>query len=115
MAVQSTRNSDENSSERGEGGVAVEEARPRLQEPPRYAVVLHNDDYTSMEFVIEVLEMFFQKGREEAVQIMLRVHQQGKGVAGVYSHEIAETKAYQVREAARGRGYPLLCTVELAR
>lgn len=94
--------------------VAVEEGRPKLKEPPKYAVLLHNDDYTTMEFVIEVLQRFFNKQGEEAVQITLRVHQQGKGVAGIYSREIAETKAMQVNEAARSRGFPLKCTAEPA-
>ncbi|MCM2323436.1 MAG: ATP-dependent Clp protease adapter ClpS [Oligoflexia bacterium] len=94
--------------------VAVEEGRPELKEPPKYAVLLHNDDYTTMEFVTEVLQAFFKKSQAEAVQIMLRVHQQGRGVAGIYGRDIAETKAVQVNEYARARGYPLLCTAEPA-
>src|SRR6476661_8294109 len=94
-----------------EGAVAVEEGRPKLQEPPRYAVVLHNDDYTTMEFVIEVLQRFFRKTQEEALKITLQVHNEGRGVAGIYSHDIAETKAAQVMELARERGFPLKCTV----
>ncbi|MCM2279171.1 MAG: ATP-dependent Clp protease adapter ClpS [Oligoflexia bacterium] len=97
-----------------EGGVAVQEGRPELKEPPRYAVLLHNDDYTTMEFVVEVLERFFKKTAAEAVEVMLRVHQQGQGVAGIYTRDIAETKAAQVIEYARGRGYPLLCTAKPA-
>jgi ATP-dependent Clp protease adaptor protein ClpS len=94
--------------------VVVQEGRPRLAEPPKYAVVMHNDDYTTMEFVIEVLKGHFRKTEEEATQVMLRIHQQGSGVAGIYSHEIAETKVSQVHEYARSRSFPLKCTVEPA-
>ncbi|MBI2605546.1 MAG: ATP-dependent Clp protease adapter ClpS [Deltaproteobacteria bacterium] len=95
-----------------EGGVAVEAAKPKVKEPPKYAVILHNDDYTTMEFVVEVLERFFNKTGDEATRIMLKVHQTGRGVAGIYSHEIAETKAAQVVEYARSKGHPLLATAE---
>jgi len=95
-----------------QGDVAVEAARPELKEPPKYAVILHNDDYTTMEFVIEVLQKFFRKTGEEAARIMLKVHQAGKGVAGVYSHEIAETKVMQVTQYAQSKGHPLRCTAE---
>ena len=93
-------------------GVAVQEGKPKLKEPLMYAVVLHNDDYTTMEFVVEVLLKFFKKTQEEAVQLTLRIHTQGSGVGGVYSHDIAETKASQVSQAARTRGFPLKCTSE---
>jgi ATP-dependent Clp protease adaptor protein ClpS len=92
--------------------VAVDEGRPKLKEPSKYAVILHNDDYTTMEFVIEVLQRFFRKTQEEAVQITLRVHHEGKGVAGVFSYQIAETKVAQVCEHAKLSGYPLKCTAE---
>jgi ATP-dependent Clp protease adaptor protein ClpS len=95
-----------------DSGVAVQEGRPRLKEPPKYAVLLHNDDYTTMEFVIEILRRYFQKTEEEAARIMLRVHHEGCGVAGVFSHEIAETKVIQVQEHAKSRGFPLKCTIE---
>lgn len=98
--------------EEGEGGVAVQTGRPELKEPPRFAVILLNDDYSTMEFVVEVLQRYFKKTEEEAVQIMLQVHQQGRGVAGVYHHEIAETKVMQVHEYARLKGFPLACTLE---
>jgi ATP-dependent Clp protease adaptor protein ClpS len=88
------------------------EVRNRLKPPPHYAVVLHNDDYTTMEFVVEVLKRFFRKTEEEAVQVMLKVHQEGRGVAGVYSLEIAETKAAQAQQLAEERHFPLKCTVE---
>lgn len=93
----------------------IENERPQIKEPPHYNVVLHNDDYTPMEFVIEVLQRYFHKNHEEAVQIMLRVHQAGRGLAGTYSHQIAETKVVQVHTEARTRGYPLQCSVEPVR
>ncbi len=89
-----------------------DDVRQKVTKPPQYAVILHNDDYTSMEFVIEILQRFFQKSGQEAAQIMLRVHEQGQGVAGVYSFEIAETKAAQVESLARSRGFPLKCSIE---
>ncbi|MDR3608235.1 MAG: ATP-dependent Clp protease adaptor ClpS [Oligoflexia bacterium] len=88
------------------------DARDRLAQPPKYAVVLHNDDYTTMEFVVEVLIRFFHKSASEAAEITLRIHQIGYGLAGIYSFEIAETKALQVTEAARKKDFPLRCTVE---
>lgn len=101
-------------SESESDGIAVQEAPPKLKEPKRFAVLLHNDDYTTMEFVTEILQRFFQKTGEEAVRIMLKVHQEGKGVAGIYTYQIAETKAAQVQEYARSRSYPLKCTLESA-
>ena len=95
-----------------EGGIAVQEGNPLPKEPGRYAVLLVNDDYTTMEFVVEVLKRFFHRSEEEAVQIMLQIHQQGKGIAGVYHLEIAETKALQVVEYARSQGFPLNAQVE---
>jgi ATP-dependent Clp protease adaptor protein ClpS len=104
-----------NSDTMGEAGTALDvedEQEEELREPGKFAVVLHNDDYTTMEFVVEVLHRYFQKSAEEAVQVMLRVHQQGKGVAGIYTYDIAETKALQVTEYARASGFPLKCSVE---
>ena len=97
-----------------ENDVAVQEAEPKRPEPPRFAVVMHNDDYTTMEFVLEVLKRFFQKSGDEAMAIMLKVHHAGSGVAGIFPHEIAETKVAQVEDLARSRGFPLKCTVEPA-
>lgn len=94
--------------------VAVEEGRPQLKEPAKYAVVLHNDDYTTMDFVVEVLQKYFRKTAEEAVKVTLEVHKKGKGVAGIYSYEIAETKTQQVMDEARSRGFPLMVTAEPA-
>jgi ATP-dependent Clp protease adaptor protein ClpS len=90
----------------------VTEERPRTQTPRRYRVLLHNDDFTSMEFVVEILVRYFRKAATEANRIMLEVHHKGSGVAGVYTREIAETKIAQVTEAARERGFPLLLTME---
>lgn len=90
----------------------VAEGKTKLTEPPKYAVLLLNDDYTTMEFVIEVLQRFFNKTAEQAVQVMMKVHQDGKGIAGVYSLEIAEMKVMQVTDFARSSGYPLKCITE---
>jgi ATP-dependent Clp protease adaptor protein ClpS len=95
-----------------EGDVALAPAKPKLKRPPLYKVVLLNDDYTPMEFVIEVLEHFFTMPREKATQVMLAVHTQGKGVCGIYTRDVAETKAELVNQAARDNGHPLLCEVE---
>ena len=97
-----------------DSGLAVQEAKPKLKRPPMYKVVLLNDDYTPMEFVVRVLETFFQMGREKATQIMLHVHTRGKGVCGVFTREIAETKVAQVNEFSRSHQHPLLCTLEEA-
>ena len=95
-------------------GLEVEEAKPKLSKPPLYKVLLLNDDYTPMEFVVHILEQFFSIPREKAVRIMLQVHTQGKGVCGVFSREIAETKVSLVNEYARENNHPLLCTMEYA-
>lgn len=95
-------------------GAAVEEARPKAKQPPLYKVVMHNDDYTPMDFVVEVLQKFFAMPRDKAVQIMLTVHTRGKAVAGTFTAQIAETKTAQVNEHARAHQHPLLCTMEKA-
>lgn len=87
-------------------------APPALKKPPFYAVVLFNDDYTPMEFVIEILQQYFALDLDRATEVMLTVHYRGKGVAGVYPRDIAETKAQQVNTLARSRGHPLLCQIE---
>ncbi|MDX1517261.1 MAG: ATP-dependent Clp protease adapter ClpS [Woeseiaceae bacterium] len=92
--------------------LAVEEARPRLKQPPLYRVVLINDDYTPMDFVVNVLESIFGMERTRATQVMLEVHTRGKGVCGVYNFEIAETKVAQVMGIAKQHQHPLLCTME---
>lgn len=92
-------------------GVATE-TKKKVKKPPLYKVLLHNDDYTTMEFVVHVLKSVFNKGETEAVTIMLAVHQQGLGVAGVFTYEIAEAKVSKVTELAQSNGFPLLCTIE---
>jgi ATP-dependent Clp protease adaptor protein ClpS len=92
--------------------LAVEEAKPQIKEPPLYRVVLINDDYTPMEFVVNVLESIFGMERTRATQVMLEVHTKGKGVCGVYNFEIAETKVAQVMGLAQQHQHPLLCTME---
>lgn len=96
------------------GNTAVEEAPPKLQRPPLYKVVLLNDDYTPMEFVVHILQKFFRLQHEEAVRVMLEVHTQGAGVAGTYTAEIAETKVAQVNRYSREHQHPLMCTMERA-
>jgi ATP-dependent Clp protease adaptor protein ClpS len=93
---------------------AVTETEKKLKKPPLYKVLLHNDDYTTKEFVVQVLQYVFHKEQTEAVQIMLHVHRKGIGVAGVYSYEIAETKVAVVESLARQNEYPLKCTMEEA-
>ena len=93
-------------------GLIVEEARPQTKRPPLYQVVLLNDDYTPMEFVVVVIQEFFNKDRETATQIMLKIHLDGKGICGVYSRDVAATKVEQVQEAARQAGHPLQCVSE---
>jgi ATP-dependent Clp protease adaptor protein ClpS len=88
--------------------------REKLQRARRFQVVLLNDDYTTMEFVVVVLESIFRHSPAEAVQIMLKVHKEGRGVAGVYSHEVAESKVLTVHERAREAGFPLRATLEEA-
>jgi len=95
-----------------DGDTAVQEAKPKLKKPPLYKVILLNDDYTPMEFVVEVLEIFFRMNREQATQIMLTVHTQGRGVCGIYTRDIAETKMNQVNQYSRDHQHPLLCEVE---
>ena len=90
------------------------EGRPKVKEPPRYVVLLHNDDYTTMDFVVEVLLRFFQKTEEQAVKITLEIHTKGHAPAGVYTPEIAEAKVVQVVDTARSRGFPLKATAEPA-
>jgi ATP-dependent Clp protease adaptor protein ClpS len=94
-----------------EGQLATRERRG-TRRPRRHKVVLHNDDYTTMEFVVEMLVRHFHKSPPEALQIMLQVHHKGNGVAGVYPREVAETKAAEATAAARDAGFPLLLTVE---
>jgi len=97
---------------RNNDGTALEEARPKLKRPPLYRVILLNDDYTPMEFVVGVLETVFALDHGSATRIMLEVHHRGKGICGVYTYEIAETKVAQVMGLAQEHQHPLLCTME---
>ena len=90
----------------------VTESRKQVKKPPLYKVLLHNDDYTTMEFVVYVLKTVFYKSELDAVRIMLAVHRQGVGVAGVYTYEIAEAKVEKVTQLARANEFPLLCSLE---
>jgi ATP-dependent Clp protease adaptor protein ClpS len=96
----------------GPGTGVVVRTRPKTRKPAMYKVLMLNDDYTPMEFVVHVLERFFQKSREEATRIMLHVHRRGVGVCGVYTYEVAETKVTQVMDLARQNQHPLQCTIE---
>ncbi|MBI1384426.1 MAG: ATP-dependent Clp protease adapter ClpS [Rhizobiales bacterium] len=95
----------------GQTGI-VTKTRPKTQRPSRYKVLLLNDDYTPMEFVVYVLERFFHKAHDEAYRIMMHVHQKGVGICGVYTFEVAETKVAQVMDFARQNQHPLQCTME---
>lgn len=97
-----------------EEGLALQEAKPKLKRPPLYKVILINDDYTPMEFVVHILESFFKLDRENATRIMLEVHTRGRGICGIFTHEIAETKVEQVNNYSRENNHPLLCTMEKA-
>jgi len=101
-----------NGDEYDDGDLAVQESQPKLKQPPMYKVVLLNDDYTPMDFVVDVLETFFHMGREQATNVMLNVHTQGKGICGIYTRDIAETKAAQVNQYASDNEHPLLSEIE---
>lgn len=105
-------NSRESDSDEGDVGLAVEQAKPKLAKPRLYQVVMLNDDYTPMEFVVQVLQLFFFMENEKATQIMLDVHNKGKAVCGVYPHDIAETKMLQVNDFAKENNHPLKCNIE---
>ena len=105
-------NNDDGNPENNTG--VIEKTKQKTKKPSMYKVVMLNDDYTPMEFVIHVLERFFSKTRDEATNIMLHVHQKGAGVCGVFSFEIAETKVVQVMDCARENQHPLQCTIEKA-
>ena len=94
------------------GDVAVQDAKPKLGNPRKFAVLIHNDDYSTMDFVVEVLCKFFAKTTDEAVKITMKVHHEGRGLAGIYTFQIAETKAAQVGEYARSHGHPLRASIE---
>jgi len=94
--------------------IADAESEIKLRKPPLYRVLIHNDDYTSMEFVVFILQTVFGRSESEALQIMLKVHNEGVGVAGLYTYEIAEMKVVKVSSIAQANEFPLLCTIEEA-
>jgi ATP-dependent Clp protease adaptor protein ClpS len=112
IITDSDNDDDKQGGGQGPGTGTVIKVRPKTQKPSMYRVLLLNDDYTPMEFVVHVLERFFNKSREAATEIMLHVHHRGVGVCGVYTYEIAETKVSQVVDFARRHQHPLQCTME---
>jgi ATP-dependent Clp protease adaptor protein ClpS len=98
--------------EEGPGTGVVVKTKPKTKKPSMYKVLMLNDDYTPMEFVVHILERFFNKNRQEATRIMLHVHRRGVGICGVYTYEVAETKVTQVMDFARQHQHPLQCTLE---
>lgn len=113
LALKMSEDGDDNGGDEGDGRTGiVTKTRPKTKKPSLYKVLLLNDDYTPMEFVILVLEKFFNKGREDATQIMLHVHHKGVGICGVYTYEVAETKVTQVIDFGRQHSHPLQCTME---
>jgi len=98
--------------EKGDSELQVQEAKPKLKEPAMYRVLMLNDDFTPMEFVITVLELFFNMDRLKATNVMFEVHTAGKAICGVFSRDVAETKIEQVVEYARKHEHPLLCSIE---
>ena len=98
--------------EHGHAVVEEAEGKAKLERPPLYRVLLHNDDYTTMEFVVFILQTVFNHGESEAIRIMLNVHKQGIGLAGVFTYEIAEMKVERVTSIAQANEFPLLCTME---
>ena len=112
IIIPSTMNEDDKPNEDNVGGNIKLETNPKTKIPALYRVLMMNDDYTPMEFVIEVLEKFFQKNRESATEVMLHVHQRGVGVCGIYAYDLAETKAMQVMNYARKYEHPLQVQLE---
>ena len=114
LPIRLTKSQDEGSEQHDTGSAAILE-KPKLKKPPLYKVVLINDDYTPMDFVVDILRSFFGMNAEKATQVMLKVHTEGKGVCGVFSKDVAESKAAQVNEYSRECEQPLLCSVEVDR
>ena len=103
--------SDSTDNQHGDG-LALQEAKPKLKKPPQYRVILLNDDYTPMDFVVHILESFFVMDRETATRVMLEVHTKGKGVCGIFTYDIAETKVSLVNQYSRENQHPLMCDME---
>ena len=101
----------EGDSESGDPGIAVAD-EVKIEQPKMYKVLMHNDDYTTMEFVIHTLMKFFSKNYDEAHSIMLKVHNEGMGICGIFTFEVAESKSAKVNRYSRGKGHPLKCTIE---
>lgn len=101
-----------NTTEDNEGGLALQEAKPKLKKPPLFKVILLNDDFTPMNFVVEILIDFFSMSEEKATQVMLHVHTRGVGVCGVFSKDVAETKVHVVNNYSRENHHPLMCSME---
>ena len=104
--------SERRTGQQQDGGLLVAESTPKLKQPPMFRVLLLNDDYTPMEFVVVMIQEYFSKDMETATQIMLKIHLEGRGVCGVYSKDVAATKVDQVLEAAHKAGHPLQCVSE---
>lgn len=100
--------------EKRPGEQVLEKTRPKTRKPPLFRVILHNDDYTTMQFVLEVLESIFHKSPAEAFRVMMHVHTRGKGLCGAYPYEVAETKVGLVHDHARAQGFPLRASMEEA-
>jgi ATP-dependent Clp protease adaptor protein ClpS len=113
-AVRMMATHDQNGDDAGSGLGVATRTRSRTKKPSLYKVLMLNDDYTPMEFVVLCLQRFFRMNIEDATRVMLHVHQKGVGVCGVFSHEVAETKATQVVDFARQHQHPLQCTIEKA-
>ncbi len=112
MSSSDDEGGDDTDQERDQG-LATATAKPELKRPPMYKVLLHNDDYTPMEFVVHILEQFFAMNREKATQIMLTVHTEGAATVGIFPRDIAETKSEQVNQYAQENNHPLISTVEM--
>lgn len=105
---------ENNTTHEDESGLAVQEAKPKLKRPPMFKVILLNDDFTPMDFVVEILTLYFNMNEDKATQVMLQVHTQGIGVCGVYTKDVAETKVQIVNEYSREHHHPLMCAMEEA-
>jgi ATP-dependent Clp protease adaptor protein ClpS len=112
MSDERDNNGDDDGFDGGRNTAVATRSKPKTKKPSMYRVLVLNDDYTPMEFVVYVIENFFNKSREDATMVMLHVHQNGVGVCGVYSYEVAETKVAQVLDLARRNQHPLQCTME---
>jgi ATP-dependent Clp protease adaptor protein ClpS len=113
-AMRWSNEGEDEGSDDADSGLATVTAKPKLKRPPMYKVILLNDDYTPMEFVVHVLELFFSIEREKATQIMLAVHTQGAAVVGIFPRDIAETKSEQVNQYSQENNHPLISTVEMS-